>query len=111
MLENSKQEIKAFLLRQDRIVGLGNIYASEILYASKISPKRLCRDVSEDEVFVLLRNTKKILKKAIKNCGTTFSDFQGANGELGSYQKYLDVYAREGEQCKSCKKMLSLIHI
>ena len=98
-----KQPLKSFLLRQDKIVGLGNIYVAEILFASKLSPFLPCGEMSRDDCSAVVKNTKAILRKAIKNCGTTFSDFQQTTGELGSYQNFLKVYNREGEACRSCK--------
>lgn len=102
MLEGVKQNIKTWLLRQDRLVGLGNIYVSEILYASKIDPQKRAGDITLAEAKLIYSSMKKILKKSIKNCGTTFSDFQNAKGETGEYQKHLKVYKREGESCEIC---------
>ena len=98
----SPQNIKTWLLRQDRLVGLGNIYASEILHAARISPRRRARTLDADETEQLLRATRTILERAIRACGTTFSDFQDSRGEIGSYQRFLRVYDREGERCRRC---------
>ncbi len=102
MLQSSGQEIKLWLLRQDKIVGIGNIYASEILFRAGISPKRAANSLSSSETEVLCRSIKAILRSAIARCGTTFSDFQDSKGELGSYQTFLKVYKKEGEQCTRC---------
>ncbi len=109
MLKGSKQQIKAWLLRQDRLVGLGNIYCSEILFASGIHPERLATDLEYDEIKLLFKFTRSILRKAIKNCGTTFSDFQDAKGEMGSFQNFLQVYQKEGEPCKKCGDIIKRI--
>lgn len=106
LIGKSKQEIKSWLLRQDRLVGIGNIYASEILFEAKVSPFRLACSLNDKELERVAKSTKAVLKKAIKNCGTTFSDFQDSNGEIGNYQNYLKVYQREGESCKRCKNKL-----
>ena len=103
LLCGSTQELKAWLLRQDRLVGLGNIYASEILHAARLSPFREGRTLSEAEVRLLHRCTRRILERAIRNCGTTFSDFQYARGLSGSYQRLLAVYGREGRPCRRCR--------
>ena len=100
--KRAKQPLKSFLLRQDRIVGIGNIYASEICWDARLSPRRKAASLRPSEVDRLHASTRKILLRAIDNCGTTFSDFQDAHGLTGSYQQYLAVYAREGEACPRC---------
>lgn len=102
LIGNSRSPIKTWLLRQDRLVGLGNIYASEILHEAHIAPQRHACDLDDEEIANLTRATKKILRRAIRNCGTTFSDFQDADGVEGSYQNYLFVYGRDGEGCRRC---------
>lgn len=103
LIGGSRQNIKSWLLRQDRLVGLGNIYASEILHAAQISPLRETASLDAEELRRLLRHTRSILRRAIRNCGTTFSDFQDARGVEGSYQFFLAVYAREDEPCSRCR--------
>lgn len=109
----SKQTLKQWLLRQDRIVGLGNIYACEILYAAKLSPFLPVCALQQKEVKRLHAACLRILQKAIENCGTTFSDFQDSSGSLGNYQQFLKVYAREGLACRRCqgKKIERLMHL
>ena len=102
LIGKSDQSLKAWLLRQDRLVGIGNIYASEILHAAELSPTRSTRTLEEPEIRALHKQTRRILRRAIKACGTTFSDFQDAHGLTGSYQQYLAVYEREGEPCRRC---------
>ncbi len=99
----SLQSIKTWLLRQDRLVGLGNIYASEILHAARISPRRAARTLGAEESNRLRRAMRKILERAIRACGTTVSDFQDSRGEIGSYQRFLAVYDREGRPCRRCR--------
>lgn len=98
----TKQPIKTWLMRQDRLTGLGNIYASEILFAARINPEREAGSLSPTELRALHRSIKTILRRAIANCGTTFSDFQSSEGAIGGYQRYLEVYGRAGEDCSSC---------
>ena len=102
LIGSSRQEIKPWLLRQDRLTGLGNIYASEILFAAGIGPQRAAATLEKNELRKLHRQIIKILRLAIENCGTTFSDFQDSQGESGSFQSLLSVYAREGEPCPRC---------
>jgi formamidopyrimidine-DNA glycosylase len=109
LIGDSRQPIKPWLLRQDRLVGLGNIYASEILHRSRISPLRQAGSLQPPEIRRLHASTRAILERAIRNCGTTFSDFQDARGVEGSYQRYLAVYDREGCRCRRCRATLERI--
>lgn len=102
----SKQPTKTWLMRQDKLIGVGNIYASEILFASGISPFKLCFKLNNLQRKTIYLQTKRILKKAIDNCGTTFSDFQDAHGVTGRYQRYLQVYDREGQGCRKCNEII-----
>jgi formamidopyrimidine-DNA glycosylase len=109
MAGHARQAMKAFLLRQDRIAGIGNIYACEILHDARISPRRHASALRSAEIGRLHVSTRKILSRAIENCGTTFSDFQDAHGVTGSYQQYLSVYDREGQPCERCGKPIKRI--
>jgi formamidopyrimidine-DNA glycosylase len=103
LLGSSRTPLKPWLLRQDRVTGLGNIYASEILHAARLSPDRPAGSLDEAEVRRLHRATRRVLRAAIECCGTTFSDFQDAHGVTGSFQRFLQVYGREGEPCLRCR--------
>lgn len=109
LLRGSTQNLKAWLLRQDRLVGLGNIYASEILHRARLSPLREAGSLDSGEVRRLHAATRGILQRAIRNCGTTFSDFVDARGVSGSYQQYLAVYDRGGEGCRRCREPVERI--
>lgn len=98
----SRQVIKVWLLRQDRLVGLGNIYASEILHRARVSPLREARSLTSAEFRRVHDATRAILERAIDNCGTTFSDFQDAGGLEGGYGEFLAVYDRDGQPCRRC---------
>jgi len=102
LIGSCRQEIKPWLMRQDRLAGVGNIYASEILHECGIHPLRRAHELDPEQIARLCRATRKILARAIKHCGVTFSDFQDSNGRMGSYQRYLAVYGREGEPCARC---------
>jgi len=102
LLRGSHQEIKPWLLRQDRLVGFGNIYASEVLFAARIAPDRTAESLSHREVQRLFTNTRRLLQRAIKYCGTTISDFQNSRGQSGSFRRFLKVYGREGRPCRRC---------
>jgi len=102
LLRGGRGQLKPWLLRQDRLVGLGNIYCSEILFEAGLAPHRAVGTLTDEEVARLHRTTRAVLRRAIRHCGTTFSDFQDAQGLTGSYQRYLKVYGREGQPCPRC---------
>lgn len=106
LTSRSKQNMKQFLLRQDRIVGIGNIYASEILFDAKIHPRREAGSLSLEECARVVKSTKKILERAIENAGTTISDFQRSSGEGGSFQNFLAVYDRAEKACRRCRSQI-----
>ncbi|MFZ6015646.1 MAG: bifunctional DNA-formamidopyrimidine glycosylase/DNA-(apurinic or apyrimidinic site) lyase [Patescibacteria group bacterium] len=97
-----KRSVHAALLDQTKISGLGNIYANEVLFMAGIHPLRRADSLAEDEVAELYKAVVATLTKAIKSRGTTFSDYRLPGGEMGSFQKYLKVFRREGEICKKC---------
>lgn len=101
-----KRLVKAALLDQSIIAGLGNIYVDEALAKSKIHPKRLTNSLSEQELAMLHANIKEIIKAAIANRGTTFRDYKDADGNKGSNQDHLFVYGRGGQACKLCGTVL-----
>ena len=102
-LASSKQNIKSWLLRQDRLLGIGNIYACEALFKARIDPKRRCCDLTRAEIAHLRHAVVSILEKAIELKGTSFSDFQDAHGKAGKFQNLLMVYDRQGETCLRCR--------
>jgi formamidopyrimidine-DNA glycosylase len=96
--------MKAALLDQRIIAGLGNIYVCEVLFRSRISPKRKAGSVKLLQLEELVRHIRDILNDAISAGGSTLQDFQSTNGEQGSYQQRFQVYDREGEPCVTCGK-------
>ncbi len=102
-LKNKKIPIKPALLDQSIINGIGNIYASEILYASKISPLRPANKISIKECKEIICNTRAVLQKAIDNGGSTLRDYHKPDGSLGYFQNLHCVYNKTGEKCPNCK--------
>lgn len=101
-LQSYKKSIKQTLMDNAVVVGVGNIYASEVLFASRISPLRKANKITKKECQLLIDNIVKILKASIEKGGTTIRDFQGADGKLGYFVQNLSVYGHEGEACKVC---------
>ena len=91
------RSIKALLLDQTRIAGLGNIYVDESLWAARIHPARAGTSLTAAEAATLLRQIKAILRRAIRAGGTTFSDFRNAHGDMGRFRSQLKVYGRRGQ--------------
>lgn len=104
ILRGRKGNIKALLLDQAKIAGLGNIYADEVLFDASISPNRKANSLEAEEIKKIHQAIRKILRKAIRYRGTTFNDYRDAQGRQGGFLKHLKVYQREGEKCLRCKK-------
>lgn len=106
LIAGSPTPLKTWLLRQDRLVGIGNIYASEICFSARLNPRRPAGSLSLGEISRLLQAIRRVLRAAIRHCGTTFSDFQDSTGEMGGYAKYLKVYGRKGQPCRVCGTLI-----
>ncbi len=98
----SKARIKALLLDQSVLRGVGNIYADESLWKAKIHPAKTGRRLTAVELEALRKELRKILLKAIELRGSSISDFVDAGGIPGDYQQHHKVYGREGEACLRC---------
>jgi formamidopyrimidine-DNA glycosylase len=98
-----RARIKALLLDQSVLRGVGNIYADESLWRSKIHPARLGARLNKKEAETLRRVLQDILQKAIVLGGSSISDFLDAKGEPGEYQRHHRAYGREGKNCYRCK--------
>jgi formamidopyrimidine-DNA glycosylase len=101
--------IKALLLNQSVLRGVGNIYADESLWRAKIHPARLGNRLSAREAETLRKALQDILKKAIVMRGSSISDFLDADGEPGEYQRRHRAYGREGERCYRCRTLIRRI--
>ena len=84
------------------VAGVGNIYASEILWVARVNPKVAAGRISRDRWDALRRATRDVLGAAIEAGGTTLRDFRGADGDPGYFQVQLRVYGREGAECRRC---------
>lgn len=101
-LNGKTGQIKSALLDQSFIAGIGNIYADEILWESKIHPKAKISRLSDKQKKNLFQAIKKILQLAVKHRGTSMSDYRDAEGKKGGYQNIIRVYQRKGERCYRC---------
>lgn len=94
--------IKAFIMDQRFVVGVGNIYASEALFMSAINPQVAAGRLTREQVARLIESLQAVLKQSIESGGSSISDYKGVNDEAGSYQDNHLVYGREGEACPKC---------
>ena len=102
-LKGRRTSIKAALLDQRIVAGLGNIYVSESLFRAGISPKRLAGRVQGERAATLVKAIKVVLKKAIAAGGSSLRDHRQPSGELGYFQHSFKVYDREGKPCQGCE--------
>ncbi len=99
VLSRISAPIKVAIMRQELVVGVGNIYASESLFAAGISPLRPAKSLSKTECSRLVREIKKVLSKSLEAGGTTISDFKRPDGSEGQFVLSLKVYGKTGEKC------------
>lgn len=101
-LAHSKRPIKAALLDQSVVAGLGNIYVDELLFACGIHPASPSRRLKGVIVETLVQEMRRILNRAIQTGGSTLRDYVDAEGNAGSFQDHHQVYGRSGEPCRAC---------
>ncbi|MBD1147259.1 bifunctional DNA-formamidopyrimidine glycosylase/DNA-(apurinic or apyrimidinic site) lyase [Pelagibacterales bacterium SAG-MED31] len=95
--------IKQLLLNQYIVAGIGNIYASEILFDAKISPLKKGKDIKKSQIGTIIKSTRKILKKAIRYGGSSINDYVSPDGTLGNFQNNFKVYGMEGSFIRGCQ--------
>jgi formamidopyrimidine-DNA glycosylase len=102
-LAGKRTPIKAALLDQRIVAGLGNIYVCEALFRARVSPLRSAETITKAETGLLVREIKATLTEAIAAGGSSLRDYVQTDGELGYFQHAFKVYGREGEACERCK--------
>lgn len=105
----SRVAVKSWLMDQRRVVGVGNIYASEALFRARIDPRRPANTLKKKEAARLVGATREVLGEAIEFRGTTLLDYRDASGGRGEFVDRLRVYDRAGEPCRSCGRPLERI--
>ncbi len=106
VISKRTKSIKAILLDQTIVAGIGNIYADESLYSAGISPFREARTIKKNELIKLKESILTVLKKSIGSGGTTFSDFRDLEGENGNFGLQTNVYRRTGKECRKCGNLI-----
>ncbi len=111
LLDGRKTKIKALLLEQKLIAGIGNIYAQEALFLARIDPRRTAASLTPAEIKKLYTEIVSVLKEAIANRGSSVDSYRNTQGESGGMEKRLKVYARKGKPCYVCGRPLQKISL
>lgn len=109
--KNKKLPIKTVLLDQSIIVGIGNIYADEILFLSKLNPLIKCCDLKDNDLDNIIKYTKEVLEKAIKLGGTTIRTYTSVDGVHGRFQNELLIHGKDKEVCPNCGQSVEKIRV
>ena len=111
-LQKKKTTIKAALLDQTVVAGLGNIYVDETLYACGINPKTCACEIREKDAKNIINNARAVMDKSIELGGSTIRNYVNADGTRGNYlDKFAKVYGREGERCEKCGGKIKKIRV
>lgn len=111
IFSNHRVNLKALLLNQKLVAGLGNIYVDESLFQAGLKPDRLTSSLKREEITLLFKAINDIIRRAIKYRGTTFSDYQDASGQAGNFSRHLKVYGRGKQPCLKCGQSISKIKL
>ncbi|MDQ2817725.1 MAG: bifunctional DNA-formamidopyrimidine glycosylase/DNA-(apurinic or apyrimidinic site) lyase [Candidatus Eremiobacteraeota bacterium] len=109
LFAGKRTPVKALLLDQRRIAGVGNIYAAEALFYAGVRPRRQAKSLSRRERIELLRALRAVLRRAIRHRGSSVDDYVDAEGKRGGFQKHLAVYGRTGSPCPNCRALVRRI--
>jgi formamidopyrimidine-DNA glycosylase len=110
VLRATSQPVKKVLMEQRKIAGIGNIYANEALWRSRIDPSRPAASISLEQAALLRDSIVSVLREAIEARGTSFRDYRDARGQRGSFVEKLDAYGRGGLPCRRCGSKLVSTH-
>ena len=106
-------KIKDLLMDQKFIAGLGNIYVNEILFLSKINPKKKVRNLRKKDMVNIIKFSRSVLKKAIQSGGSSIKDFSSSDGKSGKFQLFFNVYGKHGKNCsrRGCRATIQRVKI
>lgn len=111
VLAGRNTSVKAALLKQSDVAGLGNIYVDEACWRARIRPDKTAGDLELDEIQRLYDATQSVLADSLAFGGTTFEDFADTNGEHGNFTDQLAVFGREGEKCPACGETIQKLRV
>ncbi|MCW8109949.1 bifunctional DNA-formamidopyrimidine glycosylase/DNA-(apurinic or apyrimidinic site) lyase [Alteromonas ponticola] len=106
-----KTPVKSFIMDNEVVVGVGNIYANEALFMANIDPRRAAGRISLQRYQKLTKDIKEVLASAIQQGGTTLKDFTQSDGSPGYFRQHLRVYGRAGKACEQCEGTISSVVI
>ena len=109
--KNKRLPIKTVLLDQGIIVGIGNIYADEILFLTKINPLKKCNLLNKEECEKIIKYTREVLEKAIKMGGSTIRTYSSVDGVHGLFQNELLVHGKDKDACPECNNKIEKIRV
>lgn len=104
--KKKNKKIRDILMDQQIVSGIGNIYASEILFEARVLPERIVKSLEKEETILIYKSIRKVLEKAVKLRGTSDSDYRDTSGAPGSFQKVLKVYNRASKKCPKCDTII-----
>jgi formamidopyrimidine-DNA glycosylase len=110
-LQGRKAPVKAVILDQRHVAGIGNIYADEACYAAGIDPRRLALSLEEDEVAALHASIRDVLLAGVEAGGASFKDYRNTGGNVGSMQKLVKVFRRTGKPCYTCGTTIERVKV
>lgn len=110
-VRGSRRNLKAILLDQSILAGVGNIYADESLHRAKLHPQLLGSDLTRPECDRLRKAIELVIAKAIVGRGSTIRDYVGGSGLKGEFQNEFAVYGRTGEPCPTCAKPIEMLRV
>lgn len=110
-LKTRATPIKQLIMDNAIVVGVGNIYACESLFLSKISPLKRGNELSLNDCAVLVNNIRLVLTEAIEAGGSSLRDYKNANGDLGYFQQSHNVYGRADLECKTCRSIIREVRL
>ncbi len=110
-LQRRKTAIKAVLLDQTFVAGLGNIYVDEALWRAKINPTRIANTVTKRESALLAKSAGDVMNESIKVGGTTFQHFVDSDGNKGNFTQFLKVFGKQNTPCPRCKTQIKKIRV
>lgn len=110
-LKLRRTPVKAALLDQSFVAGLGNIYVDEALWRAQVKPTRLANKITKKEAFALAKHSGDVMNESIAVGGTTFQHFKDTDGDSGNFTQYLQVFGQQGTACKRCSKTIIKIRV
>lgn len=102
LLKKTTKAIKLLIMDQEKIGGIGNIYANDALYLAKVRPNRKANSLNKQEKFELLKSIKEVINKGIKYGGASAANYVDTKGLGGTYQDHFLVYKKDGQSCNKC---------